>query len=79
MHGRDGIADNGTGAFNRVHYSSGYNNAFWSDSCFCMTYGDGDGVTFNPFDSLDVAGHEIEQSPLHLIAHERYSLYWPLV
>src|SRR5262249_59404514 len=24
-----------------------------------MTYGDGDGVTFNPFDSLDVAGHEM--------------------
>jgi Thermolysin metallopeptidase, catalytic domain len=23
-----------------------------------MTYGDGDGRTFNPFDSLDVAGHE---------------------
>jgi len=24
-----------------------------------MTYGDGDGTTFNPFDSLDVAGHEM--------------------
>ncbi|MCK6435323.1 MAG: M4 family metallopeptidase, partial [Aquabacterium sp.] len=24
-----------------------------------MTYGDGDGVSFNPFDSLDVAGHEM--------------------
>jgi zinc metalloprotease ZmpA len=59
VHGRNGIANNGTGAYNRVHYSRNYNNAFWSDSCFCMTYGDGDGTTFNPFDSLDVAGHEM--------------------
>jgi Zn-dependent metalloprotease len=59
IHGRNGIANDGRGSFNRVHYSSGYNNAFWSDSCFCMTYGDGNGTTFNPFDSLDVAGHEM--------------------
>jgi Zn-dependent metalloprotease len=59
IHNRTGIANDGRGAFNRVHYSSGYNNAFWSDSCFCMTYGDGDRSTFNPFDSLDVAGHEM--------------------
>jgi Zn-dependent metalloprotease len=59
VHGRNGIANDGKGAYNRVHYSSKYNNAFWSDSCFCMTYGDGDGVTYNPFDSLDVAGHEM--------------------
>ncbi|MFM2035925.1 MAG: hypothetical protein RL459_1190 [Pseudomonadota bacterium] len=59
MHGRTGIANDGKGAYNRVHYGRKYNNAFWSDSCFCMTYGDGDGTTFNPFDSLDVAGHEM--------------------
>ena len=59
VHGRNGIANNGVGAYNRVHYSRKYNNAFWQDSCFCMTYGDGDGITFNPFDSLDVAGHEM--------------------
>jgi zinc metalloprotease ZmpA len=59
VHGRTGIANNGTGAYNRVHYSTRYNNAFWSDSCFCMTYGDGDGTTFTPLVSLDVAGHEM--------------------
>jgi Zn-dependent metalloprotease len=59
VHGRNGIAHDGKGAINRVHYGRNYNNAFWSDSCFCMTYGDGDGKTFNPFDSLDVAGHEM--------------------
>lgn len=59
VHGRVGIANNGTGAYNRVHYSTRYNNAFWSDSCFCMTYGDGDGSVFKPLVSLDVAGHEM--------------------
>ncbi|MCF8205240.1 MAG: M4 family metallopeptidase [Methylotenera sp.] len=59
VHGRTGIANNGTGAYNRVHYSRRYNNAYWSDSCFCMTYGDGDGTTFKPLVSLDVAGHEM--------------------
>ena len=34
VHGRNGIANNGVGAYNRVHYSTRYNNAFWSDSCF---------------------------------------------
>ena len=25
----------------------------------CMTYGDGDGTTFNPFVAMDVSGHEL--------------------
>ncbi|MFN7981897.1 MAG: M4 family metallopeptidase [Vicinamibacterales bacterium] len=73
VHGRNGIANNGTGAYNRVHYSTGYNNAFWSDSCFCMTYGDGDGTTFNPFDSLDVAGHEMSHGVTSRTANLTYS------
>lgn len=73
VHGRNGIANNGVGAFNRVHYSRSYNNAFWSDSCFCMTYGDGDGVTFNPFDSLDVAGHEMTHGVTSRTANLVYS------
>ena len=36
-----------------------YNNAFWSETCFCATFGDGDGVEFFPLVSLDVVGHEI--------------------
>ncbi|MGW4891584.1 M4 family metallopeptidase [Kitasatospora sp. NPDC004240] len=59
VHGRSGIAGDGKGSYNRVHYGSNYNNAFWQDSCFCMTYGDGDGTTFGPLVSLDVAGHEM--------------------
>ncbi|MFD8308338.1 M4 family metallopeptidase [Streptomyces sp. NPDC059690] len=56
--GRSGIKNNGVGAYSRVHYGSSYVNAFWDDSCFCMTYGDGDGNT-HPLTSLDVAGHEM--------------------
>jgi zinc metalloprotease ZmpA len=59
VHGRSGIRNNGVGATSRVHYGKRYNNAFWNDACFCMSYGDGDGVTYNPFASLDVAGHEM--------------------
>ncbi|WP_374565014.1 M4 family metallopeptidase [Ideonella sp.] len=57
VHGRNGIANDGKGARSRVHYSNNYDNAFWSDSCFCMTYGDGS--FFTPLVSLDVAGHEM--------------------
>ena len=73
VHGRNGIANDGKGAYNRVHYSRRYNNAFWSDSCFCMTYGDGDGTTFNPFDSLDVAGHEMSHGVTSRTAALTYS------
>ncbi len=43
--GRNGIKNNGVAAYSRVHYGNNYENAFWDDSCFCMTYGDG-GSTF---------------------------------
>ncbi|MFJ5533559.1 M4 family metallopeptidase [Streptomyces sp. NPDC093261] len=56
--GRSGIKNDGVGAYSRVHYGSGYVNAFWDDSCFCMTYGDGAGNA-DPLTSLDVAGHEM--------------------
>jgi len=55
--GRNGIDDEGTATFSRVHFGSGYDNAFWSDSCFCMTYGDGS--WFSTLTALDVAGHEL--------------------
>jgi Zn-dependent metalloprotease len=59
IHGRNGIANNGKGAYSRVHYGFHYNNAFWSDGCFCMTYGDGDGVRVGPLVALDITGHEM--------------------
>ncbi|MFG2789245.1 M4 family metallopeptidase [Streptomyces sp. NPDC048419] len=56
--GRSGIKNNGVGAYSRVHYGNSYVNAFWDDSCFCMTYGDGSGNA-DPLTALDVAGHEM--------------------
>jgi Zn-dependent metalloprotease len=41
----------------RTHYGRGYNNAYWDGAS--MTYGDGDGTTYRPFDALDVVGHEM--------------------
>ncbi|MGW2020035.1 M4 family metallopeptidase [Streptomyces sp. NPDC001927] len=58
VHGRSGIRGDGVGAYSRVHYGNAYVNAFWQDSCFCMTYGDGAGNT-KPLTSIDVAAHEM--------------------
>ncbi|MEV5549883.1 M4 family metallopeptidase [Streptomyces sp. NPDC052309] len=58
VQGRSGIRGDGVGAYSRVHYGNNYVNAFWSDSCFCMTYGDGSGNT-HPLTSIDVAAHEM--------------------
>lgn len=73
IHGRTGIANDGKGSYNRVHYGSSYNNAFWDDSCFCMTYGDGDGTTFGPLVALDVAGHEMSHGVTSRTANLTYS------
>ncbi|MEO3976596.1 M4 family metallopeptidase [Streptomyces sp. CAU 1734] len=58
VYGRSGIRGDGVGAYSRVHYGNNYVNAFWTDSCFCMTYGDGAGNA-KPLTSLDVAAHEM--------------------
>ncbi|KMS70962.1 peptidase [Streptomyces viridochromogenes] len=73
VHGRKGIAGDGKGSFNRVHYGNDYNNAFWDDSCFCMTYGDGDGTQLGPLVSLDVAGHEMTHGVTSKTAALTYS------
>ncbi|MEU6065994.1 M4 family metallopeptidase [Streptomyces sp. NPDC047082] len=73
VHGRNGIANDGKGSYNRVHYGNNYNNAFWDDSCFCMTYGDGDGSVFGPLVALDVAGHEMSHGVTSKTAALTYS------
>ncbi|MFF7278850.1 M4 family metallopeptidase [Streptomyces griseorubiginosus] len=70
--GRSGIKNNGVGAYSRVHYGNAYVNAFWDDSCFCMTYGDGEG-NVNPLTSLDVAGHEMSHGVTSNTAGLNYS------
>lgn len=72
-HGRNGIGNDGKGSQSRVHYGNKYNNAFWDDSCFCMTYGDGDGTTFGPLVALDVTGHEMSHGVTSRTANLTYS------
>ncbi|MEO6154226.1 MAG: M4 family metallopeptidase [Thermomonas sp.] len=73
IHGRNGIDGNGTGALSKVHYGRNYVNAFWSDGCYCMTFGDGDGVTYGPLVNLDVAGHEMSHGVMSRTAKLTYS------
>ncbi|PIB05716.1 MULTISPECIES: M4 family metallopeptidase [Streptomyces] len=72
VHGRSGIRGDGVGAYSRVHYGNNYVNAFWSDSCFCMTYGDGSGNA-NPLTSIDVAAHEMTHGLTSVTAGLNYS------
>ena len=73
VHGRSGIADDGNGALSRVHYGRSYANAFWSDACFCMTFGDGNGSSVRPLVELDVAGHEMSHGVTSRSAELLYS------
>ena len=54
--GRNGINGLGTPTYARVHYDNAYDNAFYSDQCMCITYGDG--TKLQTLTSLDVAAHE---------------------
>jgi len=71
--GRLGIAGDGVGAFGAVHFSVNYANAFWNDDCFCMAFGDGDGVDMGPLVALDVMGHEVSHGVTHSTAGLIYS------
>ncbi|WP_030676176.1 M4 family metallopeptidase [Streptomyces sp. NRRL B-1347] len=72
VHGRSGIKGDGKGATSRVHYGNAYVNAFWQDSCFCMTYGDGEGNA-KPLTSIDVAAHEMTHGVTSATGNMEYS------
>lgn len=54
--GRNGIDGLGRSTYARVHYDTGYDNAFYSDQCMCITFGDG--TKRLPYTPLDIAAHE---------------------
>ncbi|WP_339133507.1 M4 family metallopeptidase [Streptomyces sp. f51] len=70
--GRNGIRNDGVAAYSRAHYGNNYVNAFWSDSCFCMTYGDG-ANNAKPLTALDVAAHEMSHGVTSATANLTYS------
>ncbi|MEW2136137.1 M4 family metallopeptidase [Streptomyces sp. NPDC005409] len=72
VHGRNGLRNDGVAPYSRVHYGNNYVNAFWSDSCFCMTYGDGDG-NVKPLTSTDVAAHEMTHGLTSVTGNMTYS------
>jgi Zn-dependent metalloprotease len=71
IHSRNGIFGTGKGSFNRVHYGQNYVNAFWDGTK--MTYGDGNGTSYGPLTSLDVAGHEMSHGVTENTAGLTYS------
>jgi vibriolysin len=72
VHGRDSFDNAGGTLKSSVHYSSGYNNAFWNGAQ--MVYGDGDGTTFGPFSrSLDVVAHELSHAVTERSANLTYA------
>lgn len=85
VHGRNGInGSSGPGTttsavggiplvVSRVHFGSSgrYNNAFWYNNQ--MSYGDGDGTTFSPLTTIDVAGHEMSHGVTEYTANLTYA------
>jgi Zn-dependent metalloprotease len=76
--GRTGIRDDGVGPAGVVHFGTNFGNAGWSDGCWCMVYGDGDGVFFaKPLTQLDITGHELTHGVVSATAglEAEYTVY----
>ncbi|MFJ2016974.1 M4 family metallopeptidase [Streptomyces nodosus] len=66
---RQGIKNDGVGSHGVVHFGNDLGNAYWSDACQCMLYGDGDRSTFTkPLVQLDVTGHELTHGVVNATA-----------
>ncbi|MFJ5120524.1 M4 family metallopeptidase [Kitasatospora sp. NPDC088548] len=71
--GRNSIKNDGKGATVFVHVGTNWDNAQWSDDCFCMMTGDGDGTTDPEQVDLDTMGHEMTHGVTSATANLRYS------
>ncbi len=70
--GRDSYNGAGATLTSTVHYSNGYNNAYWNGQQ--MVYGDGDGNVFSPLSlGLDVVAHELTHGVTQSTADLVYS------
>ena len=69
--GRESVDAHGRTLVSSVHYSQGYDNAFWNGQQ--MVYGDGDGQIFKGFtNSLDVIAHELTHGVTQFTAQLPY-------
>ncbi|GAA4933472.1 M4 family metallopeptidase [Actinoplanes utahensis] len=57
--GRSGLFNDGKGTTAYVHEFVKQNNAWWSGTCRCMAFGDGDPATRNPYTPIDIVAHEM--------------------
>ncbi|MFG2142699.1 M4 family metallopeptidase [Streptomyces sp. NPDC048696] len=69
---RNGIKNDGRAPVSRVHYGNAYQNAYWDDASFTITYGDG-ASNQHPLTELDVAGHEFSHGVTSATAGLEYS------
>ncbi|MGZ4113221.1 MAG: M4 family metallopeptidase, partial [Tumebacillaceae bacterium] len=70
--GRNSWDNAGGSIYSGVHYSTGYNNAFWDGSQ--MVYGDGDGVQFRSLSGgYDVDAHELTHAVTQTTSNLTYS------
>ncbi len=69
--GRHGIDGQGSPVYARVHFDSGYDNAFYSDNCRCLTFGDG--TRRLPYTPVDIVGHEFSHGVCSATAGLIYS------
>lgn len=69
---RNGIKNDGRAPVSRVHYGNAYQNAFWDDQSFTITYGDG-ASNQHALTQLDVAGHEFSHGVTSATADLQYS------
>ncbi|SEB65157.1 M4 family metallopeptidase [Streptomyces sp. TLI_105] len=69
---RNGIKNDGRAPVSKVHYGNAYQNAFWDDRSFTITYGDG-ANNQHPLTQLDVAGHEFSHGVTSATANLQYS------
>jgi hypothetical protein len=69
--GRESVDGRGRTLVSSVHFSQGYDNAFWNGQQ--MVYGDGDGQVFKTFtDALDVIAHELTHGVTQFTAQLAY-------
>ncbi|MFJ6382413.1 M4 family metallopeptidase [Kitasatospora sp. NPDC092039] len=73
VHGRNGIRNDGRAATVFVHVGTRWDNAVWSNTCFCMMTGDGNGTTDPEQVDLDTMGHEMTHGVTAATANLRYS------
>ena len=69
--GRNGITGQGNALYVRVHYDNAFDNAFYSDTCGCITFGDG--TKLQTLTSLDVTAHEFTHGVTSATARLIYS------